>query len=101
MDLPIVLKGNSTFVTGVDEMRQDLYLLLKEPIKTWYQSVMVGSRVALHTSDVTEIKLQVQDTLAQLSGIEVVSVDVIGEDAVTIRLNYNGRQLEEVFELNV
>ena len=98
MDLPINLDGNSTFVTGVDELKQDLYLLLKEPVKTWYQSCKVGSLIALHSSDVMELKLEVQDTLKQLKGIEVVSVDV--EDiSVVIRLNYNGRELEEVFEL--
>ena len=99
MDFPIVLDKNSTFVTGVDEMRQDLYLLLKEPIKTWYQSCSVGSRIALHSSDIMELKLEVQDTLKQLKGIEVVSVDVTEDFYVQIRINYNGRELEETFEL--
>lgn len=99
MDLPIVLDKTATFVTGVDELRQDLYLLLKEPIKTWYQGCNVGSRVALHSADVIELKLEVQDTLKQLKSIELVSVDV-DDVYITIRLNYNGRQLEEVFEVS-
>ena len=98
MDFPIKLDGNAKFVTGVDEMKQDLYLLLKEPIKTWYQSCAVGSRIALHSADATELRLEVQDTLKQLKTVEVESVDV-QDIYVTIRLNYNGRQLEEVFEL--
>lgn len=98
MDFPIVLDKNSTFVTGADELRQDLYLLLKEPMKTWYQSCTTGSRIALHSADVMELKLQVQDTLKQLKSIEVVSVEV-QDEFVTIRLNYNGRELEENFEL--
>jgi hypothetical protein len=98
MDLPLSLKKDSTFVTGVDELRQDLYLLLKEPLKSWYQSCKTGSRIALHSADVTEIKLEIQDTLKQLKGIEVVSVDV-DDGFATIRLNYNGRELEENFEL--
>lgn len=99
MDLPLSLKKDSTFVTGVDELRQDLYLLLKEPIKTWYQSCKTGSRIALHSADMTEIKLGIQDTLKQLKGIEVISVDVDDNSFATIRLNYNGRELEENFEL--
>lgn len=98
MDLPIVLGVSSTFVTGEDELRQDLYLLLKEPIMSWYQSCSVGSRIVLHSSDVMELKLEVQDTLKQLKGIEVVSVDIQGIN-VTIRLNYNGRIIEDVFAL--
>ena len=98
MDVPIVLKGNSMFVTGVDELRQDIYLLLKEPILTWYQSCGTGSRIALHSADSTLLKLQVSDTLKQLKGIEVISVDV-QDIYVTIRLNYNGKELEEVFEV--
>ena len=99
MDFPIVLDKNSTFLTGVDEMRQDLYLLLKEPVMTWYQSCNVGSGVLLHASDVNALKMSVQDTLKQLKGVTVVSVDVIGDESVYIKLNYNGRELEDTFEL--
>lgn len=98
MDLPIVLDKNSTFVMGVDELKQDLYLLLKEPIMNWYQSCSVGSHIALHSSDEMELKLNVTDTLKQLKGIEVDSVEV-QENMVTIKLNYNGRELEETFEI--
>lgn len=98
MDLPIVLDKNSTFITGVDELRQDLYLLLKEPVGTWYQSCTTGSRIALHSSDIMELKMNVQDTLKQLKNIEVLSVEADNQ-FVTIRLNYNGRELEENFEL--
>lgn len=99
MDLPLKLNGNATLVTGVDELKQSLYLILKNPIKTWYQSCSVGSRVALHSSDVMALKLDVQDTLKQLSGVTVVSV-VVEDLYITIRLNYNGRELEESFKIN-
>lgn len=98
MDLPIVLDKNSTFVMGVDELKQDLYLLLKEPIMTWYQSCSVGSHIALHSSDEMELKLNITDTLKQLKGVEVDSVEVV-DNIVTIRLNYNGREFEETFEV--
>lgn len=98
MDLPIILDGNATFAMGVEELRQSLYLLLKEPIMTWYQSCRVGSRIVLHSSDVMELKLEVQDTLKQLNGVEVVNVDVVG-NRVTIQMNYNGRELEESFDV--
>jgi hypothetical protein len=99
MDLPIVLKGDSTFVTGVLELKQDLYLLLKEPIRTWYQSARTGSYIPLHSADVVELRNAVKDTLAQLKGVEIKSVEVV-ETNVILRINYNGRELEELFELN-
>lgn len=97
MDLPVKLNGNATFVTGVDELRQSIYLVLKEPIRTWYQSCSVGSRVALHTSDVLALKTDVQDTLKQIKGVTVVLVDV-RDIYITIKLNYNGRELDYTFE---
>lgn len=99
MDVPIVLSGNSTFVGGVDELRQDLYLILKEPILTWYQSCSVGSGVMLHASDTTELKMSINDTLKQLKSVSVISINVTEDYNVLIKLNYNGRELEEFVEL--
>lgn len=99
MDLPINLTANATFVTGVEELRQDLYLLLKEPIGSWYQSAKTGSRVGLHSSDAEMLRDSVKDTLKQILGIKVDTVQVVGDD-VFIRLSYNGRELEEVFNVN-
>ncbi len=99
MDLPIVLKENSTFVNGVLEMQQDLYLLLKEPIKTWYQSARTGSYIPLHSTDAVELRNAVKDTVSQLRGIEIVSIDVVDTNVV-LRINYNGRELKETFGLN-
>ena len=76
MDLPIVLENNSTFVTGVMEMQQDLYLLLKEPIKTWYQSCRTGSYIPLHSTDAVELRNAVKDSVSQLRGIEIGIVEM-------------------------
>ena len=99
MDLPIVLDANATFVTGVAEMKQDLFLILKEPIRTWYQSARTGSFINLHSTDTVELRNAVKDSVSQLKGIEIVSIDVI-EDQVLLRINYNGREIEETFGLN-
>jgi len=99
MDLPIVLQGNSTFITGVTELKQNLYLLLKEPIGSWYQSARTGSYVSLHSTDTIELRNAVKDTLSQIRGIEVVSIDVTGNETVRLRINYNGRELTEEFNL--
>lgn len=98
MDLPIVLSDDSTFVSGVMEMQQDLYLLLKEPIMTWYQSCRTGSYIPLHSVDAVELRGAVKDSLSQLSGIEIISIDVV-ETNVTLRINYNGREITNNFEL--
>ena len=99
MDLPIVLDGNATFVTGVTEMKQDLYLILKEPIRTWYQSARTGSFINLHSTDTVELRNAVKDSVSQLKGVEIISIDVI-EDQVLLRINYNGREIEDTFGLN-
>ena len=84
-------------------MHQDLYLLLKEPVGSWYQSHRTGSNVVLHSSSIDDLRINVQDTLKQLGGVKVVAVDVVQTDSVTynalIKLNYNGRELEESFEI--
>lgn len=98
MDLPIRLDKESTFVTGVTELKQDLFLLLKEPIMTWYQSCRTGSYISLHSTDVVELRGAVKDTVSQLKGVEIVSIDITGNN-VTLKINYNGRELEEIFEL--
>ena len=99
MDLPIILKGNSTFVTGVDELEQNLYLILKEPVKTWYQSARTGSYIALHSTDTVELRNAVKDSVSQLANVELVSVDVYDTNII-LHINYNGRELEENFDLN-
>ena len=98
MDLPIVLNEDSTFVMGVMEMQQDLYLLLKEPIKTWYQSTRTGSYIPLHSTDAMELRNAVKDTVSQLNGVEIISIDVV-ETNVILRINYNGREITNKFEL--
>ena len=99
MDVPIKLTANSTFITGVDELKQDIFLILKEPIGSWYQSAKTGSYVGLHSSDESMLRESVQDTLMQIKGIKVDSVQVSG-DSVLVRINYNGRELEEIFNIN-
>ena len=96
MDLPIVLDKNSTFVTGVMELKQDLFLILKEPIKTWYQSIRTGSFIPLHSTDAVELRNAVKDSVSQLRGVEIKSIDVF-ETNVILRINYNGRELTENF----
>ena len=96
MDLPIVLDKDSTFVTGVTEIKQDLFLLLKEPIMTWYQSCRTGSYISLHSADVVELRGAVKDTVSQLKSVEIISIDV-NETNVKLRINYNGRELTEEF----
>lgn len=98
MDLPIVLNEDSTFVMGVMEMQQDLYLLLKEPIKTWYQSTRTGSYIPLHSTDAVELRNAVKDTVSQLNGVEIISIDIV-ETNVILRINYNGREIMNKFEL--
>ena len=98
MDLPIVLDKDSTFITGVMEMKQDLFLLLKEPIMTWYQSARTGSYIPLHSTDSIELRNAVKDTVSQLSGIDVKSIEVV-ETNVILRINYNGREITETFGL--
>ena len=98
MDLPITLNEDSTFVTGVMEMQQDLYLLLKEPIRTWYQSCRTGLYIPLHSTDVVELRNAVKDSVSQIRSIEIISIDVV-ETNVTLRINYNGREITNNFEL--
>lgn len=100
MDLPILLDKDSSFINGLDELRQNLFLLLKEPIMTWYQSCSVGSRIILHSSssEESELKIQVQDTLKQINNIDVDNISVDG-NRVEVLISYNGQKIIEEFDL--
>lgn len=100
MDIPIYLPNDSelVYVSGYDEFKQSLYLLLKTAYGRFLQSATIGSRVSVHTSDVTLLRLGIKTTVEQLGSCKCESVEVSGDD-VLIRVSYGGSFRDYTFNL--
>ena len=101
MDIPVSLLNDSdlTFVSGYDEFKQSLFLLLR----TWYgrflQSADMGSRVSPHVSDVMLLRTGVSATVEQLHGCRCEEVVVSG-DSILVRVSYSGHLADFEFSLS-
>lgn len=83
MDLPIDLSSLKV-ISGKDEIKQNLYLLFKEQRGGFLQNLSLGSKVQIHDADADLIEEHVRATVAQLRGVEFVSVIVQGENVLLV-----------------
>lgn len=99
MDLPLNL-SNGYLVSGKDELYQDLTLVLKNAIWSFYSSYRLGSTVSLHTDDTFVLSEQIKSTVQTLKGVSVSNISVNEDFDVYLQLQYNGLFTEFKFNLN-
>lgn len=75
MDFPINLDRGS-FVMGLEEFRQTFQLILENQLGSFMQSRKLGNHVALHSSDKDLIQLNLEETVAQIPGLEVRHINI-------------------------
>lgn len=93
MDFPLQLNINSLgdveFVYGMDELRQDLYVLLKSLMGTFTQSPSIGTLAVPHVGGSVYLESSVRRCCEQLRGVSVRNVYLSG-DYVVVDIVYNG-----------
>ena len=65
---------------GTEEFQQSITLLLKNTIGSFFQSPFVGAKFDIH-SDEDILKEGIIQTLKELTGVEVLSVELNNENA--------------------
>lgn len=92
MDFPLQLisSSNLEFVYGLDELRNDLYLLLKEVKGSFLQSVSLGTSAVPHVSSELYLESTVRRVCEQLDGVSADYVGMEGE-FIVIRIRYKGQ----------
>lgn len=87
MDFPLKLDTpNPQFALGIDEFKQVVTMLLKTPVRKFFQSMELGSMAPIHGSeDVMEVGIR--ETIKQIPNTEIVSLLIDG-DVVDLVLKY-------------
>lgn len=75
MDFPIVL-NKGEFIHAMEEFKQDLKLLLKEPILGYLQSSNIGALFDVHASDEQLVETGIRNTVQQMNGVEITYLEV-------------------------
>lgn len=101
MDIPLILSKDSdlSFVYAYAELKQCIFLLLRQWYGSFLQSPQMGSRVSPHVADVMLVRTGVSATIGQIQGCECQDVQVVGE-RVQVVVSYRGAVSEFVFSLS-
>lgn len=99
MDFPLSLSApNSDFVYSLDEFKQVISLVLKEQVGNFLQSHSLGAQFSIHSSDETSIQVGIENTISNISGVEIDSIEV-NLPEVKISLSYQDSIVN--FQFNV
>lgn len=79
--------SNLEFVYGMDELRNDLYLLFKQYYGTFLQSPEIGTPVAPHQLLDEYLESSVRRTVEQLNGCSCEGVERVN-DYLLVRVRY-------------
>lgn len=97
MDLPYNLT-DLTLKTGVDEFRQTLTVLLKNPLGEFHQSNRLGALFDVH-QPASDVSMLLRQTIEQLKDVKVENVTVRGEK-FHVTVLYKGELVNFEFGLN-
>lgn len=75
MDFPIKLNSGQ-FVNAMPEFKQDIELLLREPIKYFLQSAFLGAKFDIHCGDEQLVETGIRDTVNEMRGAQIVFLEV-------------------------
>lgn len=92
MDFPIDL-NRGAFITGIDEIKQDIYILLTETAGNFLQSPSLGAKFSVHQEDPSLLEYAIDQTLKVINGITVNLIKVELPDVV-INITYKGEDIE-------
>lgn len=74
MDFPLTLSNN--VISGLEEFKQDLMLLLTEPKGGFLQSTNLGAHFSAHVDSVDVLDYGIRRTLEELRGVEVMELTI-------------------------
>lgn len=97
MDFPLVLQNK--FASGMDEFKQDITLILKNPIRMFFQSLELGNQASPHSSDEELLDTGIRNTVSQISGVTVEYLNIVGED-IELHLKYRDNIVKFQFSVN-
>ena len=95
MDFPINL--SKYFIQGMDEFKQTVELILKNPVGNFYQSLSIGALFSVHSSQNQIIDGCVK-TLQSIPGVTVMSCQFQGTD-ILAQISYRDRITNFIFSI--
>lgn len=99
MDLPVLLE-KMTFVSAMDELKQTIVVLLKNPRFSFLQSPHIGSFVSIHATDQDEIETGIKNTLEEIPDLVVNLVELQDESNVLVNVTYRGNVQQFTFNID-
>lgn len=99
MDFPINL-GSLSFVTGQEEFKQCMYILLKEEVGKFLQDFKLGSHIVIHSSDSDLIEENIRKTLEQIPGCVITTIDFTNDEEVELVVKYKDQLIDFKFNIN-
>lgn len=101
MDFPLKLNANSTWVYGIEELKQNIYALLKDPIGSFMQDVALGAQFSVHASSNLDLEEGIRATLEQIPYIKInsISANIETDSSVDISIEYNKETIN--FQYNI
>lgn len=81
--------SNTEFVYGMDELRNDLYLLLKEVKGSFLQNISLGTEAVPHMVEDIYVESAVLRCCSQIKGVTAQTV-TIKDGRLYIKVSYKG-----------
>lgn len=97
MDFPVNLE-NAGMVSSMEELKQCLWVLLKEEQGQFLQDRTLGSRVKIHSSDNDLIEECIRASVSQIKGVVITNINIIDNNAQLV-IKYQDEIVE--FQFNV
>jgi len=98
MDFPLQLK-TGVFITGQDEFKQCILILLKEEAGAFLQNFTLGSKVSIHSLDSLMIEEAIRLTLLSIQGCVIEDLTVDDSENVYMTLKYKDDVVNFNFKL--
>lgn len=93
------MPNQNPHVYGHDELKQLMWLVLKQARGSFCQSAVMGSSIGIHTDDVDLLWESIKYTLEQIRGLTVTKLSVDGE-IYTMQVTYMGNINNFEFNIN-
>jgi hypothetical protein len=87
----------SSFITGENELKQTITVLLTNYIGSMYQSTTLGAKFSVHDTDITLLEEGIRNTLEELEDLEVNGVQVVGTE-VYVSIVYDGKVINYQYD---
>lgn len=100
MDFPSNLETKPRWVYGLDELKQNIILLLRNHAGTWLQSASIGAYFDVHSQDTQLLDEGIRKTLEQIPYIRIVKIKITLPNVI-LGVEYNGEVIKFQYAMDI